>query len=198
MKILIADINALKINILEFILRSFIPCEVQRVSNGDELLKQWQCFNPQLIIVDIVLPAINGIEITKKIRNKDKKVNILALSTDKSSNIIQEALKAGVNGFFYSICDFQKFINAVQSIINGHKYIDENIAEEVRSTEIRFTPQEMKVLGLIIEGKNSEEIAEELFVSVATVKFHRGNILQKSDKKNMAQLVRWATLHHII
>ncbi|WP_250630138.1 response regulator [Rhodoflexus caldus] len=204
MKILIAEDLALNADTLELALRQAIPTceEIRKVGNGEQVLQMWAEWQPNLIIIDLVLPVIDGAEVIRRIRNKDSKVLLLATSMYKDRRMIKQALDAGANGFFFKGSNFDKLIHAVQSVLAGKPYIDDSIIELLltsqRNDSTQLTPQELRVLNLLAAGKSSEQIADLLNISVATVKFHRSNLLSKSGKKNVAELVHWATTQQLI
>lgn len=189
MKILIAEDLTLNADTLELALQQAIASceEIRKVEDGEHLLRIWAEWNPNLIIIDLVLPVIDGVEAIRQIRSKDQNVLMLATSMHKDRRMIQQALDAGSNGFIFKGSGFDKLVHAVQSVLAGKPYIDDSIIELLltnqRNNNTQLTPQELRVLNLLAAGKSSEQIADMLNISVATVKFHRANLLSKSGKK---------------
>lgn len=203
MKILIAEDILLNADTLEMAICQKMKCkEIRKADSGERLLSMWSEWQPDLMIIDLFLPVINGAEAIRKIRMKDLQTPIIAISMYKDRHMIEQALQAGANGFFFKGSDFSKFISAIQAVMAGNRYIDDAILEllfsQPKSSSYNLTQRELEVLNLLAQGKNSEEIANMLNISVATVKFHRSNLLQKSGQNNVAGLVHWASIHGLI
>lgn len=203
MLILIAEDHSLMADALEIAIKNAMECEqVYKVYNGQALLQQYIQAKPHLILLDIFLPQLDGIMATRQLRQHDGQVTILAMSMYGEKEVVQQVLSAGANGFFDKRSPMSELLKAIGIVLDGKKYVDPHVLDSLlvappeRIPE--FTPQELRVLSLLAQGYNSEEIAKELYISVATAKYHRTNLLQKSGKKNVAQLIHWATKNRIV
>jgi DNA-binding NarL/FixJ family response regulator len=168
------------------------------VNDGLELLELLKTSSPNLVILDISMPNLRGLEAIREIKKTYSKVKILVLTMHKKKEFLRQALLDGADGFLLKEDAGSELIRAVQTVRNGGKYLSPllsgiltSLAVEEEKTEV-LTIREKEVLKLMAEGKRTKEIAAALYISPHTVRRHRSNILEKLNIKNMADLVKYA------
>ena len=181
---------------------------VAEASNGDQALDiiKERTDEIDLVILDINMPVMDGIECAKAISEKEYDVKILALTMLKEDQHIREMLEAGVQGYILKKSGEDELMKAIDQIMKGKHYFSEEATEVVLkqfmnkgkgdSTKgggaMELTEREIEVLSLIADEYTNQEIADELFISVRTVDAHRRNLMEKIGAKNTAGLVKYA------
>ena len=168
------------------------------VNDGLELLELLKTSSPNLVILDISMPNLRGLEAIREIKKTYSKVKILVLTMHKKKEFLRQALRDGADGFLLKEDAGSELIRAVQTVRNGGKYLSPllsgiltSLAVEEEKTEV-LTMREREVLKLLAEGKRTKEIAAALYISPHTVRRHRSNIMEKLNIKNLADLVKYA------
>jgi DNA-binding NarL/FixJ family response regulator len=168
------------------------------VNDGLELLELLKRSSPNLIILDISMPNLRGLEAIREIKKTYPKVKILVLTMHKKKEFLRQALQDGADGFLLKEDAGSELIRAVQTVRNGGKYLSPLLASVLTSlaleedkTEV-LTMREREVLKLLAEGKRTKEIAAALYISPHTVRRHRSNIMEKLNIQNLADLVKYA------
>ena len=167
---------------------------------GMEKLKNGQV---DVLLLDINLPGLNGIEVCKLIRASDSKLKIIALSMLKDSSLIKMMLKNGADGYVLKNAGREEIVAAIHAVFTGKKYLDQEVNDIIISSITGYATQkstpfpslsrrEKEVLALILDELTTKEIAGKLFISVGTVETHRRNMLAKVGARNTAGLVRIA------
>lgn len=169
--------------------------------------------NPiDLIIMDLGLPNIDGIEATRKIRSKNKEVKIIILTSHNDEKEVLNSLKAGANAYCSKEINPARLTEVVKSVLDGASWFDPSIAHVVlkaatnenncvepsQKSEYNLTAREAQILKLITEGYSNNEIAKELFVSINTTKAHVASILQKLEVDDRLQAALKALKHKIV
>ncbi len=179
---------------------------VAEAENGRTAVKLAGIFRPDVILMDISMPDLNGIEASKIILNKQKSTKIIILSIHTEAKMIRSSIKAGVYGYLLKTCSFQEILKAVKSVINGKPYFSNDIsetiskdyynmvsnAEDSHSEEDKLSERESEVLQLLVEGKLSKDIAVILDLSTRTIDVHRHNLMKKLQINNLANLTKYA------
>jgi DNA-binding NarL/FixJ family response regulator len=167
-------------------------------NDGLELLELLKKSSPNLVILDISMPNLRGLEAIREIKKTYPQVKVLVLTMHKKKEFLRQALRDGADGFLLKEDAGSELIRAVQTVRNGGKYLSPllssvltSLAVEEEKTEI-LTMREREVLKLLAEGKRSKEIAAALYISPHTVRRHRSNIMEKLNIQNMADLVKYA------
>lgn len=169
---------------------------------------------PDVLVVDISMPGLSGIEFIERLNNKGLLVNTLILSMHTQDEFVFKALSAGAIGYLpKQETSKEELVRAITEVAAGRKYIHERIAEVMkehyRKAEEGSEPEdkqeialisarEMEVLKLVVEGLSNQEIADRLFVNIRTVETHKTNILQKLDLKNTVDLVKFAIRNKLV
>jgi two-component system, NarL family, response regulator NreC len=166
-----------------------------------ELVKE---LSPNVVIMDIGMPDLNGIEATRQITKENPKVKVIALSMHSSKNFIIEMFKAGASGYLLKDCEFDELVNAIRLVVTNKKYISPAISDVVVDNYMQQTgnekgtafsilsQREREVLQLLTEGKATKQIAKRLHISAKTVEVHRLNLMSKLKIDSIAQLTKYA------
>ena len=168
------------------------------VNDGLELLELLKRSRPNLVILDISMPNLRGLEAIREIKKTYPQIKVLILTMHKKKEFLRQALRDGADGFLLKEDAGSELIRALQTVRNGGKYLSPllasvltSLAVEQEKTEV-LTMREREVLKLLAEGKRTKEIAAALYISPHTVRRHRANIMEKLDIQNLADLVKYA------
>jgi DNA-binding NarL/FixJ family response regulator len=180
---------------------------VAEAENGLEALKKLERQIVDLVLMDIRMPIMSGVEATKKIKERWPHVKILILTTFNDDEYAIQTLKDGASGFLLKTAEPQKLIDAIHSCMKGGMAIHEEVAAKMvpkllenpkkEPMHIPLTSRELAIAKLVGEGKTNKEIAEELHLSIGTVKNHITQILQKLELRDRTQLAIYAIKHDI-
>lgn len=203
-QIVIADDHALFRQGLRNLINNHGNFEVVgEAGDGLELLMVLKKKNmvPNLVILDISMPNLRGIEAIREIRNIHPGVKILIVTMHQEKEYFYQALAAGADGYFLKKDAEEELLTAIEKICNGLIYVSPHLSEKLEDAWVQIrrqlnnpalTNREVEVLKLIAEGKANKEIGAALFISVHTVERHRANIMEKLKLKNTAELVRYS------
>lgn len=150
---------------------------------------------PDVILMDINLPDISGIDLCKEVKTKYPSVFIIGLSTFNQQSFIQKMMDNGASGYVLKNATQEELTSAIETVMKGKTYLSEEASNTLRKdngTAIILTRREKEVLELIADGMTNAEIAQKLFISVTTVDTHRKNLLAKFETKNTAALIKIA------
>jgi DNA-binding NarL/FixJ family response regulator len=171
-------------------------------NNGRTAVKLVRELSPDVVVMDISMPGLNGIDATRKILSEFPEIRIIALSMHSERNIILQILRAGARGYVLKDSAFDELITAIRSVVNQNMYLSPKITgmvlEDLLKEETEdpgpsvLTVREREVLQLIAEGRSTREIADEINVSIKTVESHRAQIMKKLKISNLADLVKYA------
>jgi DNA-binding NarL/FixJ family response regulator len=171
------------------------------VADGLELLELLKNASPDLIILDISMPNLRGLEAAREIKRLYPQVKIMLLTMHKKKEFIRQGLEEGVDGFLLKDEPGDELVRAVQTLQRGGKYLSPllsmllgNLVQEARKADI-LSVREREVLKLLSEGRKTREIAETLCISSFTVRRHRYNIMSKLNVQSLADLVKYAIDH---
>ncbi len=181
---------------------------VASFENGKETIEGLGTCSADLLLLDINLPDISGIDVCKKITTQFPKIQILCLSSFKQTGLIKSMIKAGAKGYVIKNADKKTLLEAIKTVSNSEEYIQKELKEALLNEALQkpssksFIPQltrrEKEVLKLIIDEYTTHQIAEKLFISPKTVETHRLNLLLKLDVKNTAGLVKIALEKNLV
>lgn len=205
-RILIADDHAIVRRGIRLLLESQPDMEVVgEASDGRDGLRQAQELNPDVILMDITMPSVGGIEASRLIKARCPKVQILALTMHEDAAYFFQMLQAGASGYVVKGAEPAELLSAIRAVRQNGVYLYPSLARkllddylewvgagEERDSHARLTTRETEVLKLIGEGYTAREIAKTLFVSQNTVERHRSNIMDKLGMHRKSQLIRFA------
>ena len=208
MRILIADDHLIFAQSLASLLATIEGLEVVGVvGNGKLALQKLAHENVDVMLSDLQMPEMSGVELTLQIRQRFSAVKVMILSMVEDAALIREAIQAGAAGFGSKNMDKAELERALRMIANGETYLSSNILRELtRKSTLSFTDEtkpemtalserEISVLRLIAQELSTQEIADQLFVSVNTVETHRKHLFQKLGVKNVIGLIKFALRH---
>jgi DNA-binding NarL/FixJ family response regulator len=165
---------------------------------------------PDIMIMDVSMPGLNGIEASRQILSVSPKTKIIALSMYPDRQLVTSMLSAGAAGYLLKGCGFNELLNAIKSVMAGSIYISRELVDTVMRDYVEriqrsdlsiystLTPREIEVLQLVAEGKSVKTIAQDLCISVRTVETHRHRIMDKLNIGSIADLVKYAIREGII
>ena len=183
---------------------------IGEASNGRETVSLARELKPNVILMDINMPDLNGMEATRQIVDFDPSIKIIGLSIYSDKIFISGMLKAGASGYLLKDCQPDELVEAIFAVRHNEVYISSKIMgtvigdyrkfllQENASPDVLLTEREREVLQLIAEGKNTKQIASDLSVSVKTIETHRQNLMHKLDIYNVQDLVKYAIKFGII
>lgn len=179
---------------------------VDEAANGKEALDVVEKTNPDLLIVDIRMPEMNGIEVVKELKKRRPEVKALVLSMHHTREYVIQSIQAGADGYLLKGSSKEEFVKAVNTIAGGGKYFTGDISEILISNFVNgnvtaplkqeetpeeldiLTKREKQILELILQGKNNKEIGDHLNISKRTAEVHRFNLMKKLKVKNQVEL----------
>jgi DNA-binding NarL/FixJ family response regulator len=180
--------------------------------NGAEAIEKLKVLKPDVLIMDMNMPVMSGLECTRKIRSEYPDIKILVLSMHDHENYLIEMLDAGANGYVLKNTSKDELLFAIKKIANDGMYIgpeftmnmlakykaSSGFVEVSPTIDLKISDREMDVLRLVAKGLTNNEIAKQLFTSVRTIETRRKNLLEKTKTTNTATLIRFATIKGII
>ena len=207
-RILIADDHSMVIDGLRGLLEPEYEV-VGAVNDGRAVLPEVQNLKPDVVIIDISMPLLNGLDCTRQLREAGCTAKILILTMHPDATLAQEALAAGASGYLLKSLPGSELKGALKEVLQGRTYLSPAVTRDVlevmgRMTSIHenvwahLTPRQREVLQLLAEGKSHKEIASILNISVKTAEYHKYAILGTLGLKTNAELVQYAIRHGII
>ena len=182
--------------------------DVMSVGDGHTLLRVAAEFQPDLAILDIAMPVLNGLDAGRELRKMLPAVKIIFLTMNTDPYIAKEALGIGASGYLLKSSLFTELLEAIHDIIRGKSYITPRISTGLQGIFIRdprplshaksLTDREMAILQLFAEGKSAKEVADILGIAIRTVWYHKYRIMEELGCKNSAELVLYADKHAMI
>jgi DNA-binding NarL/FixJ family response regulator len=174
---------------------------IGEAGDGLELLALLKEFSPHMVILDIAMPNLRGLEATREIKQIYPKIKILLLTMHKKREFIEQAMTAGADGYLLKEDADTELLQAIKTIRQGHKFFSSLLSSELadlvkaKSQRAPLSHREREVIKLLAEGKSSRETADFLHISVFTVRRHRESIRRKLNLKKMADLIKYAIDH---
>ncbi|MBI2868338.1 MAG: response regulator transcription factor [Chloroflexi bacterium] len=205
LRILIADDHAIVRDGLRSVLEDEPDLEVVgEAVSGEEAVRKVAELNPDIALMDITMPVMDGLEATRRIKQDNKNTQILILTMHESDNYFFEVLEAGAAGYFVKGGSCRDLVSAIHAVSRGEMYISPAMTSKLLQRRLRharssqddsydrLTSRERQILKMVAEGKTSQDIAELLFLSVATVQSHRAHIIAKLGLRSRAEMVKYA------
>lgn len=213
-KVLLVDDHALIREGVATVLRQVDGIKVVGMaSSGEEGISLAKVHHPNVVLMDIMMGGMTGIEASRWIKEQDSSIKIILVSSEVKKEFISAGIQSGVDGYLHKDSDKETLIDAIRSVARGGRYFNEAItslvfedfykkekysAPKAIKDENGLSKREVEVLSHVASGKSNKEIAETLFISVKTVETHKTNILSKLGLRNTAELVRYAIKNNII
>jgi DNA-binding NarL/FixJ family response regulator len=183
---------------------------IGEASNAAQFFESLKNRIPDILLLDISLPDMSGIEIAKRLNETNPEIGILILSMFTDEDFIINSIKVGARGYLPKNSKKEELIKAITTVFNGGEYYPVSISEIVAKSYINqmknksislvelLTEREKEIMHLVVDGFSNNEIADKLFISVRTVETHKSRILQKLDLKSTVDLVKFAIKNKII
>jgi DNA-binding NarL/FixJ family response regulator len=206
-RILLADDHVMVRQGFKMILAAQADMEiVGEADNGRQAVELAEQLHPDVVVMDVAMPDLNGIEATRRLAASSPRTRVLALSMYKDSVYVREILRAGARGYLLKDAFDRDLLSAVRAVASGDGYLSPAVSDAVLSDYRRhvsdpldlLSTREREILQLIAEGKTNKEIATALKLSVYTVDAHRGRIMEKLNLHSVGELVRFALRHGLI
>lgn len=214
LRLLLADDHEIVRQGLKSILAALRDCEVVgEASDGRQAVQMTKDLNPDIVVLDIGMPLLNGLEATRQILKMRPQTKVLILTMHESDTVIREVLDAGARGYILKTDAGRDLVTAVESLRRNKTFFTSRVSQMIldgflkgdprpdRNGEnggIRLTPRQREIVQLLAEGKSSKEVAVTLDVSVKTAETHRANIMRKLDCHSVSEVVRYAIRNQII
>ena len=206
-RILLADDHRLVRQGFRLILQSQSDMEVVgETGNGREAVEKAVTLRPDVVVMDVTMPELNGIEATRRIRASAPASHVLALSVHRDGVYVREIVRAGADGYILKESADTELLTAVRAVAEGHSYLSPEVAGHVLKDYRRhaidplgtLSPREREILQLLAEGRTNKEVAVQLNLSIYTVDGHRTRIMEKLDLHSLGELVRFAIRHGMV
>ena len=207
-RILLADDHQIMLEGLKSLLGGEFEV-VGTVEDGRALVEQAALLHPDVIVADISMPQLNGIEAARQIKKTDQNIKIVFLTMHLDATYAANAFEAGASGFVLKHSAPSELITAIQDVMKGQTYVTPLIAGELirtyREGDLpkkdlvkKISPRQREILQLLAEGKSGKEIASILNISARTVEFHKYRMMEQLHIKTSAELIQYAVKHGII
>jgi DNA-binding NarL/FixJ family response regulator len=205
-RVLLADDHALLLGAFEKLLSE--QCEiVGQVSDGRALLAATEKLAPDVVILDIAMPLLNGLEAGRQIKQHSPDVKLIFVTMNEDPDLAVEAFRAGASGYLLKRCAASELTTALREVMLGRSYITPLVAsglvgsllhaEETKTSTI-LTSRQREVLQLLAEGHSMKQVASVLNLTPRTVAFHKYRLMDQLKVKSTAELIQYAVKHHIV
>jgi DNA-binding NarL/FixJ family response regulator len=195
-------------------LRHLLECEpgfhiLGEAGDGVEALQLVDRLKPDILVVDMMMPGVNGLEVLRQVKKISPATRTIVLSMQSADAYVVEALRSGAAGYVLKETGPGELVHAVHEVVQGNRFLSAKLTERLRAGTERIeqtpldayetlTAREREILQMTVEGRTSAEIGEKLMISPRTVEVHRSNISIKLGIKNQADLIRFALKHGIL
>jgi DNA-binding NarL/FixJ family response regulator len=209
-RLVLADDHALVRSGFRALLQTFPGIEVAaEAGNAPEALEQIEACQPDIVLMDISMPGMDGLELTAHVKQAWPKVRVMVLSMHANEKYVAQALRAGASGYLLKDACAPELEIALRAVARGETYLSPAIAKHVIAGYVgrpgegtnepnELTPRQIEVLRLIAEGRTTKAIAQKLGISVKTVEAHRTQLMDRLDIHDIAGLVRYAIRTHLL
>jgi len=213
LQLLLADDHEIVRQGLRSVLESQRDCKiVGEASDGRQAVSMTKELNPDVVILDIGMPSLNGLEATRQILKLRPQTKVLILTMHESDSVIREVLDAGARGYLLKTDAGRDLLSAVDSLRRNKTFFTSRVSQmildgflkgdtrpqDAAPAGARLTPRQREIVQLLAEGKSSKEVAVALNLSVKTAETHRANIMRKLDCHSVSEVVRYAIRNNII
>jgi DNA-binding NarL/FixJ family response regulator len=203
-RVLLADDHALLLGAFEKLLSD--ECEVVgQVADGRALVAAAGKLKPDVVVLDIAMPLLNGLEAGRQIKQKLRDVKLVFLTMNEDPDLAVEAFRAGASGYLLKRSAASELVAAIREVMQGRSYVTPLITADLVGTLLRapappqgLTPRQREVLQLLAEGRSMKEVASLLNLTPRTVAFHKYRMMEQLKVKSTAELIQYAVKHHIV
>jgi len=205
-RVLLADDHTLLLGALEKLLAE--ECDVVgQVSDGRALVEAAEQLKPDVIVLDISMPLLNGVDAARQIKQKLRNVKLVFLTMNEDADLAAEAFRAGASAYLLKRSAASELPLAIREVMQGRSYVTPLVTEglvesllqpESRTPAHELTPRQREVLQLLAEGRSMKEVASVLNLTPRTVAFHKYRMMDELKVKSTAELVQYAVKHHIV
>ncbi|MCF8304103.1 MAG: response regulator transcription factor [Bacteroidales bacterium] len=185
---------------------------VMQANSGKETLDKLKQNKPDVLLTDIEMPGMSGVELTRRIRRQMPEVKILALTIQDDGVLVNKMVEAGASGYILKSCSADELLEAVVEVNKGNNYLSQKVQKiilsgvfnreapvsQIQKGAITLTPRESEILDLIAQEYSNEAIAKKLFISERTVETHRKNLFTKTKTKSVVGLIKFAIKHELL
>ncbi len=206
-KLLVADDHEIIRNGVRSLLEAQPGWQVMaEASNGREAVEKANRLKPDVAVLDIGMPSLNGLEAARQILRNDPHIKIVILTMHESENLIREVLRVGARGYVSKADAIRDLVTAIKAVRRGLTFFTAKVDEVVLESYLgntgatcsRLTPRQREIIQLLAEGQTSKEIAVTLGLSVKTAETHRTNIMRRLNCHSISEIVRYAVRNNII
>lgn len=212
-RILIADDHELVRDGIEALISSAKDMEVVGlVASGEEAINAARANRPDVVLMDIIMPGMNGVEAARWIKEIDDTIRVIMITMEVSKEYVSASIKSGVDGYVPKNSSKRVMLDAIRSVHQGERYFNDAVKKLIfedfyaleklkhpkKVLPNHLTKRESQVLALIAAGRSNREVAEELYISVKTVETHKTHILIKLGLNNNSELIRYAIKNKIV
>jgi DNA-binding NarL/FixJ family response regulator len=207
LKLLVADDHEIVRNGVRCLLEAQLGWQVMaEACNGREAVEKAKRLKPDVAVLDIGMPSLNGLEAARQMLKNDPQIKIVILTVHESDNLIREVLKVGARGYVSKTDAIRDLVTAISAVQSGVAFFTAKVAEVVLEGDLdksglassRLTPRQREIIQLLAEGQSSKEIAVELGLSVKTAETHRANLMKRLNCHTASEIVRYAIRNNII
>ena len=210
MRILLADDHSLVRRGIRSLLGMRSELEIcGEATDGKEALEKVSKLNPDLLILDLNMPELNGLEVTRRVHKTCPQVEVLVLTVQDSEQVMRQVLEAGARGYILKSDAGTELLAGVETVRRHHLFLSSQTSRMLRGTSAPLakvdvapkqplSPRERQILQLLAEGKSTKEIATVLDITIKTAETHRSNIMRKLDLHHVADLVRYAIRNQVV
>ena len=205
-RVLLADDHTLILGAFEKLLAA--DCDiVGQVSDGRALVAAAESLKPDVIVLDISMPLLNGLEAGRQIKQKSQNIKLVFLTMNEDADLAAEAFRSGASGYLLKRSAASELLTAIGEVTQGRSYITPLVASELvgslmqgdtRKSAHELTSRQREVLQLLAEGRSMKEVASVLNLTPRTVAFHKYQMMAQLKVKSTAELVQYAVRHHIV
>lgn len=184
-----------------------LPLEMFQAANGNEFIKLLETTTIDVVLMDINMPGLNGVDASRIALQMKPDLKIIALTMQLEEDYFEDMLTSGVKGFLTKTIDKDDLEQAINFVLKGKQYFSEDVLplfmhklanKKDSAPKVKLSDRELEVLQLIAEGLTNQEIGEKIFISSRTVANHRTNLLTKTDTKNTAALITYAVKNKLL
>ncbi len=205
--VLLADDHVMVLDAFQRLLEPYCNI-VGKVTDGRALLELAPRLKPDVVVVDIGMPVLNGLEAARQLKAAMPQVKLIVLTMNEDPDVANEAISAGASAYLLKTSAASELLLAIESVLRGKSYFTPQIARGIEEALIRdpwrkkrkkeLTPRQREVLQLLAEGRTMKEVADILHMTPRTVAFHKYRIMDLLGLKSTAELVQFAIKHHMV